>query len=48
MTTISVAWVCGPLYHGEHWSVRMIARHLYLACKTVRKYLLSPRSVPAR
>jgi transposase len=36
------------LYHGEHWSVRKIARHLHLARKTIRKYLLSPASVPAR
>lgn len=25
------------LYHGEHWSVRKIARHLHLARKTIRK-----------
>jgi transposase len=36
------------LYHGEHWSVRKIARHLHLARKTIRKYLLSPVPVPAR
>ena len=36
------------LYHGEHWSVRKIARHLHLARRTIRKYLLSPVHVPAR
>jgi hypothetical protein len=36
------------LYHGEHWSVRKIARHLHLARKTLRKYLQSPLQAPAR
>ena len=35
------------LYHGEHWSVRKIARHLHLARKTLRKYLHSPVQAPA-
>jgi transposase len=34
-------------YHGEHWSVRKIARHLHLARKTLRKYLQSPVQAPA-
>ncbi|MBI1956161.1 MAG: transposase [Acidobacteria bacterium] len=36
------------LYHGEHWSVRKIARHLHLARRTIRKYLHSPVPVSAR
>jgi transposase len=36
------------LYHGEHWSIRKIARYLHLARKTIRKYLDSPAPVPAR
>jgi transposase len=36
------------LHHGEHWSVRKIARHLHLARKTVRKYIQSPVQTPAR
>jgi transposase len=34
------------LYHGEHWSMRKIARHLQLAPKTVKKYLLAPAQAP--
>jgi len=30
------------LYHGEHWSMRKIARHLHLARITLPKYLHSP------
>ncbi len=30
------------LYHGEHWSVRKIARHLHLGRRTLAKYLRSP------
>ncbi len=36
------------LYHGEHWSLRKIARHLHLARKTLRKYLHSPVQATAR
>jgi len=36
------------LFHGEHWSLRKIARHLHLARKTLRKYLHSPVQAPAR
>src|SRR6516225_3500218 len=36
------------LYHGEHWSMRKIARHLHLARKTLRKYLHSPVQASAR
>ena len=35
------------LHHGEHWSMRKIARHLHLARKTLRKYLDSPVQTPA-
>jgi transposase len=36
------------LHHGEHWSVRKIARHLHLARRTIRKYLDSPVQTRAR
>jgi transposase len=36
------------LRHGEHWSLRKMARHLHLARKTIRKYLHSPMPAPAR
>jgi transposase len=35
------------LYHGEHRSIRKIARHLHVARKTLRKYLHSPAEAPA-
>jgi len=34
------------LYHAERWSLRKIARHLRLAPKTVKKYLLAPAQTP--
>jgi transposase len=34
------------LYHAERWSMRKIARHLRLAPKTVKKYLLAPAQTP--
>jgi transposase len=34
------------LYHAERWSMRKIARHLRLAPKTVKKYLLAPAQAP--
>ena len=36
------------LYHGEHSSMRKIARHLHLAHRTIRKYLHCPVPVSAR
>src|SRR5215470_3885271 len=32
----------------EHWSMRRIARHLHLAARTVKKYLLTPVPLPIR
>jgi transposase len=36
------------LHHGEHWSMRKIARHVHLARRTIRKYIDSPVQTPAR
>jgi transposase len=35
------------LYHSERWSMRKISRHLHVAPKTVKKYLLAPAQAPA-